>query len=157
MKYARFSLAVAAALLAANSFAAPAAFGPGRQPQQGQNPTARNGQDSNYGYDKTHKVTPAERAKWEATHKNDDNRKDDKRVADNRKDDKRNDTRKDDRKDDKRNDDRKDDKRNDDRKDDRNGQNTNYGYDKTHQVTPEERAKWEANHKNDNRQNNNGR
>ncbi|WP_143436453.1 hypothetical protein [Hymenobacter crusticola] len=31
----------------------------------------RNDRDSNYGYDRNHRVTPAERARWEAAHRND--------------------------------------------------------------------------------------
>jgi hypothetical protein len=130
--------------------------------------------NDNYGYDKNHQVTPEERARWEAAHK--DGRKDDRRAD--RKDDgatARKDGRKDegvaDRKDGRREDgvaDRKDgrkdngvadrkeggkDARNDSgkgpRKDDRKGKDVNYGFDKNHQVTPEERTRWEEAHKND--------
>jgi hypothetical protein len=37
----------------------------------------RDGKDNNYGFDKNHRVTPEERARWEAAHKND--RRDDHR------------------------------------------------------------------------------
>jgi hypothetical protein len=106
--------------------------------------------NDNYGYDKNHQVTPEERARWEAAHK--DGRKDDRRTD-------RKDGRKDngvaDRKDsgkDARKEGPKDDRkapRKDDRRDDRKGKDTNYGFDKNHQVTPEERARWEEAHKTD--------
>lgn len=120
----------------------------------------------NYGYDKNHQVTPEERARWEAVHK--DERKDDRRGD--RKDDgatARKDGRKDngvaDRKDGRKDNsvaDRKEggkDARNDNgkgpRKDDRGadhkGKDVNYGFEKSHQVTLEERARWEEAHKND--------
>jgi hypothetical protein len=104
-------------------------------------PAARN---DNYGYDKAHQVTPEERAQWEAAHK--DGRKDDRRAD-------RKDDRKDERKDDRkvaRKDDRKDDRKKDDPKDDRKKKDFNYGFDKNHQVTPQERARWEETHKNGN-------
>jgi hypothetical protein len=106
------TLATAALLTATSAFAAPFQ-GPG----------------NNYGYDKNHRVTPQERARWEAQHKND--RRDN------------------DRKDDRRDNDRKDDRRDNDRRDDKFDRNKNYGFEKNHRVTPQERARWEAQHKND--------
>ncbi|GGG49534.1 hypothetical protein [Hymenobacter glacieicola] len=82
----------------------------------------RNDRDFNYGYDKKHRVTPAEKARWEATQRNE--RRDD--YRDNRRD-------------------------NDNRREDRNDRNFNYGYEKNHRVTPQERARWEAAHRNDHR------
>lgn len=102
----------------------------------------------NYGYDKNHQVTPEERARWEEAHK--DGRKDDQQAdrKDGRKDAgvaDRKENRKTDQKDDRK------DARKDDRRDDRKDKDFNYGFDKSHQVTPEERARWEAAHKNDSR------
>ena len=82
----------------------------------------RQDQNSNYGFDKNHKVTPQERARWEAEHKND--RHDDKN-------------------------DHHDGKNN--QHDERNDKGFNYGFDKNHKVTPQERARWDAAHKNDHR------
>lgn len=137
MKTSLFSVIAAASLLGTTAFAAaPTSSIHDRdgRPSAQQNPNDRfndrNDKDFNYGFDKKHKVTSDERKRWEDAHKD---RKDD---------------RKEDRKDYKeaRKDDRKDykDDRKDDRKDDK-----NYGYDKNHKVTPEERARWEAAHKND--------
>jgi hypothetical protein len=102
------TLATAALLTATSAFAAPFQ-GPG----------------NNYGYDKNHRVTPQERARWEAQHKND--RRDD----------------------DHKNDRHDNDRRDNDRRDDKFDRNKNYGFDKNHRVTPQERARWEAQHKND--------
>jgi hypothetical protein len=107
------TLATAVLLTATSAFAAPLQ-GPG----------------NNYGYDKNHRVTPQERARWEAQHKND--RRD-------------NDHRDNDRRDN----DHKNDRRDNDRKDDKFDRNKNYGFDQNHRVTPQERARWEAQHKND--------
>ena len=132
MKASFFSILAAASLLATTSFAAtPASFEPDSRPAQ-QNPNDRfnnrNDKDFNYGFDKKHKVTPDERKRWEDAHKNDrkDDRKDNKEDRKDRKDDQK-DVRKDDRKD---------------------GKDSNYGYDKNHRVTPEERSRWEAAHRN---------
>jgi hypothetical protein len=158
MKNSFFSILAAASLLATTSFAAPASFTNDRDGRAGtqQNPNERfndrNDKDFNYGFDKKHKVTPEERKRWEDAHKNDrkdqkDDRKDFKKdQKDDRKDLKKDlkDDRKDFKKDQK--DDRKEFKK--DQKDDR--KDNNYGFDKNHKVTPEERARWEAAHKNDN-------
>ena len=130
MKTSFFSLLAAASLVATTAFAAPASPAHDRDRRLAQqNPNDRfndrNNKDFNYGYDKKHQVSPDERKRWEDAHKKD--RKDFKND------------RKDDRKDYK-----------DDRKDDRKDAK-NYGYDKSHKVTPQERARWEAAHKNDNR------
>ena len=80
--------------------------------------------DFNYGYDRNHRVTPQERARWEAQHRNDDRRDDkfdrsknygfdrDHRVT-------------------------RDERRDWER-------SHNYGYAQNHRVTPQERARWEA-------------
>ena len=80
--------------------------------------------DFNYGYDRNHRVTPQERARWEAQHRNDDRRDDkfdrsknygfdrDHRVS-------------------------PDERRAWERA-------HNYGYAQNHRVTPQERARWEA-------------
>jgi hypothetical protein len=86
--------------------------------------------DFNYGYDRNHRVTPQERARYEAQHRND--RRDDRN-------------------------DRRDDKfdRNKNYGFDRDHQVTqderrnwelshNYGYAQNHRVTAQERARWEA-------------
>jgi len=80
--------------------------------------------DFNYGYDRNHRVTPQERARWEAQHHND-----------------------------RRDDDKFDRSKNygfdrdhrvtrDERRDWERGHN--YGYAQNHRVTPQERARWEA-------------
>jgi hypothetical protein len=86
-------------------------------------------------------VTPQEKARWEAAHKNDNDKHEDRKNDDKRDDHKGND---------KRADIKHDDRRDDDKRDDRKGGDSNYGYDKSHQVTPQEKARWEAAHKNDN-------
>lgn len=140
MKTSFFSILAAASLLATSIFAAtPTASSHDRDehhPTQ-QGPYARNDKDFNYGFDKKHKVTPEERKRWEDAHKNDrkDDRKEDK---DDRKD------RKEDYKDD-----RKDERK--DRKDDRKDKDFNYGFEKSHKVTPQERARWEETHRNNHR------
>lgn len=86
--------------------------------------------DFNYGYDRQHRVTPQERARWEAQHRND--RRDDDRRRDN---------------------DKFDRSKNygfdrdhrvtpDERRDWE--RSHNYGYAQNHRVTPQERARWEA-------------
>jgi poly(3-hydroxybutyrate) depolymerase len=139
MKASLFSALAAAALLASStaSFAAAppvASFG-SHDPYNRYDD--RNSRDFNYGYDRSHRVTPSERARWEAAHRND--RKDDRRdykddVKDARRDYKN---------------DIKDARR--DYKDDRNSKDFNYGFDKKHRVTAQERARWEAAHRYDGR------
>ncbi|UOG76529.1 hypothetical protein MTX78_07990 [Hymenobacter tibetensis] len=90
----------------------------------------RNDRDFNYGYDKKHRVTPAEKARWEAAHRT-DRRDYDKRDYNNRQADRY---------------DRRD---SNNRYDGRNEKDFNYGYDKKHKVTSQERARWEAAHRND--------
>lgn len=88
----------------------------------------------NYGYDRSHRVTPSERTRWEAAHRDaKDDRKDARRDY------------KDDVKDARRDykDDIKDARR--DYKDDRNSKD--YGYDRSHRVSAQERARWEAAHR----------
>ncbi|GAB3580000.1 hypothetical protein [Hymenobacter daeguensis] len=136
MKTALFSILAAASLLTASASAAtPALPGPELRTEQ-QNPNDRfndrNSRDFNYGFDKNHKVTPDERKRWEEAHKND--------LRDDRKDYKN--ERKDERKD------RREDMK-DARKDERKDKDFNYGFDKNHKVTPQERARWEEAHRND--------
>jgi Ni/Co efflux regulator RcnB len=120
MKASFASLAAAVLLTAISACAAPIAShdGPGRR-------------DDNYGYDRNHRVTPQERARWEAAHRND-------------------------RRDDKRRDDKFD--RNKNYGFDRDHKVTrderraweaghNYGYTQNHRVTPQERARWEASYR----------
>lgn len=113
------ALAAASLLTSTSAFAASPFAGPGPRYEQ-QRPGDR---DFNYGYDRNHRVTPQERARWEAQHRND--RRDDKfdrsknygfdrdhRVTP---------------------DERRDWER-----------SHNYGYAQNHRVTPQERARWEA-------------
>ncbi|UOQ67672.1 hypothetical protein [Hymenobacter volaticus] len=123
MKKALFSLATAFVLLSSGvSFAAPA---PDHHDDHKRHPEAkrydnRNDKGFNYGYDKQHRVSTQEKARWEAAHRND--HRDD-------------------------NDNRRD--TNYGRHDDRNDNDFNYGYDKKHRVTAQEKARWEAAHRND--------
>ncbi|MDO7849496.1 hypothetical protein Q5H92_24235 [Hymenobacter sp. M29] len=136
MKTSLLSILAAASLMASTAMAAPTTASASATIQQ--NPydrlNDRNDKDFNYGFDKKHRVTPDERKRWEEAHRND--RKEDKRD------------RKEDRKDDKR--DEKNDRKYD-KRDDRNDKDFNYGFDKKHRVTNEERARWEAAHRNDGR------
>ncbi|MFC6224818.1 hypothetical protein ACFP2F_16330 [Hymenobacter artigasi] len=99
----------------------------------------RNSRDFNYGYDRNHRVTDYERARWEAAHR--DN-KGDRRDAKNDIREAKADLRE-----------AKGDLRDarHDAKDDRNDKNFNYGYDRNHRVSPQERARWEAAHRYDGR------
>ena len=146
MKSTLLSLA-AAFLLVTSTFAAPAP-GQDNRNQDVARRDDRNDKDFNYGYDKKHKVTPAEKARWEAAHKNDkrDDRKEDDRRDANYGYDKNHKVtpqekarweaaHKNDRKDDNR----------------RNDKDFNYGYAKNHRVTAQEKARWEAAHRNDKR------
>ncbi|MBF9222069.1 hypothetical protein [Hymenobacter ruricola] len=73
MKASLFSLLAAAALFTSTvSFAAE---GPFDRRYDGRDD--RNSKDFNYGYDRNHRVTNAEKARWEAAHRNDDRRDDD--------------------------------------------------------------------------------
>ncbi|MFD2720894.1 hypothetical protein ACFST9_19395 [Hymenobacter monticola] len=72
MKASLFSIIAAAALF--TSSASFAAEGPFDRRYDGRDD--RNSKDFNYGYDRNHRVTAAERARWEAAHRN-DNRRDD--------------------------------------------------------------------------------
>jgi hypothetical protein len=69
MKASLFSLIAAAALF--TSSASFAAEGPYDRRYDD-----RNSKDFNYGYDRSHRVTNAEKARWEAAHRNDDRRDD---------------------------------------------------------------------------------
>jgi hypothetical protein len=122
MKASLFSI-IAAAMLLASSPSFAAAAGPYDTYRNDHGRDDRNGKEFNYGFDKKHRVTPQERARWEAAHR--DNRNDDRR-------------------------DDRNDNRNDNRNDhfDR---NQNYGFDRDHRVTPQERARWEAAHRNNGR------
>jgi hypothetical protein len=108
------ALATASLLTSTGAFAAAPLAGPGSRYEQ-QRPGDR---DFNYGYDRNHRVTPPERARWEAQHRN-DRREDDRRDNDRRK---------------------------DDRRDDKFDRNKNYGFDRDHRVTPDERRDWERAH-----------
>lgn len=121
MKTSLLSAATAFAFLfsASSAVAAPAL------PKHDNKPPYSNGRDHNYGYDKNHKVTAAERARWEAAQRHD-------HRDDYKKDDKKN-------------------NRRDDQRYDRDDRNQNYGYDKNHQVTASERARWEAAQRHDRR------
>jgi hypothetical protein len=123
------ALATASLFTSTGAFAAAPLAGPGNRYEQ-QRPGDR---DFNYGYDRSHRVTPQERARWEAQHRND--RRDD----------------------DRRDNDRRDDKfdRNKNYGFDRDHRVTpderrdwerahNYGYAQNHRVTTQERARWEA-------------
>ena len=111
MKASLFSLLAAAALF--TSSAAFAAEGPFDRRYDGRDD--RNSKDFNYGYDRNHRVTNAEKARWEAAHRNDN-----------------------------RNDNRNDDRRNDNRNDGHFDRNQNYGFERNHRVTAQEKARWEA-------------
>jgi hypothetical protein len=125
MKTTLFSILAAATLFVSTpSFAAAPAANPFDNRKAYDRLNDRNDRDFNYGYDRKHRVTPQERARWEAAHRND--RFDDRR--DNRNDDRR-----------------------DNRFDDRNSRDFNYGFDKSHRVTAKERARWEAAHRYDGR------
>lgn len=122
MKSFLFAALVTASLLTnTGAFAAAPLAGPGRDSRyEQQRPGDR---DFNYGYDRNHRVTAQEKARWEAQHRND--RRDDKfdrsknygfdrdhKVT-------------------------QDERRNWE-------QAHNYGYAQDHRVTPQERARWEA-------------
>jgi hypothetical protein len=82
MKASLFSIIAAAALFTSTaSFAAAGPYDNHRNDRDD-----RNSKDFNYGFDKKHRVTPQERARWEAAHR--DNRNDDRRDdrQDNRRD-----------------------------------------------------------------------
>jgi Ni/Co efflux regulator RcnB len=71
MKASFLSILAAASLLATTSFAAPSALAQDNNEhriQQSGNDRQddRNNKDFNYGYDKKHKVTSEEKARWEA-------------------------------------------------------------------------------------------
>ncbi|GAB3869562.1 hypothetical protein GCM10028824_16760 [Hymenobacter segetis] len=74
MKTSLFSIIAAAMLMASStpSFAA-AAAGPYDNHRNDHDRDDRNSKDFNYGFDKKHRVTPQERARWEAAHRNDRN------------------------------------------------------------------------------------
>jgi len=118
------ALATASLLTSTGAFAAAPLAGPGNRYEQ-QRP---GDPDFNYGYDRRHRVTPQERARWEAQHRND--RRDDDRRADKF-------------------------DRNKNYGFDRDHRVTpderrawerahNYGYAQNHRVTSQERARWEA-------------
>ncbi|MBF9143368.1 hypothetical protein [Hymenobacter properus] len=67
MKASLFSLLAAAALFTSST--AFAAEGPFDHRYDGRDD--RNSKDFNYGYDRNHRVTAAEKARWEAAHRND--------------------------------------------------------------------------------------
>lgn len=120
------ALATASLLTSTSAFATAPLAGPGRDIRyEQQRPGDR---DFNYGYDRNHRVTPQERARWGAQHRN-DRRADDRRA------------------------DKFDRSKNygfdrdhkvtlEERRDWE--RNHNYGYAQNHRVTPQERARWEA-------------
>jgi Ni/Co efflux regulator RcnB len=97
------TLAAAALLTATSAFAAPFQ-GPGR--------------NDNYGYAKGHRVTPQEKTRWDAEHRNDNRNA----YNDNRN------------------------EHNDNRNGDKFDRNKNYGFDRDHKVTKDERRHWEETH-----------
>lgn len=125
MKANLFASFAATALLAATSaFAAPApADNHDRDNRYQQGPGDRN---NNYGYDRNHRVTPQERARWEAQHRND--KHDDRRDNDHK------------------DNGRRGNDKHDDRRDDKFDRNKNYGFDRDHKVTQDERRNWEQGH-----------
>ncbi|UOQ73921.1 hypothetical protein [Hymenobacter cellulosilyticus] len=142
MKTSLLSLAAAFALLAStNSFAAAPTAGPDwkNDRREDDRRNDRNDKDFNYGYDRSHRVTPAERARWEAAYRrNDNNRSNNISSADRaRLERERFEAQR-----------RQEEER---RRNDRNDGDFNYGYDRSHRVTAAERARWEAQHRNDNR------
>ena len=128
MKASLFSIIAAAALF--TSTASFAAGGPFDHRYDD-----RNSRGFNYGYDRNHRVTDYERARWETAHR--DN-KGDRRDAKNDIREAKSDLRE-----------AKGDLRDarHDAKDDRNSKYFNYGYDRNHRVSPQERARWEAAHR----------
>ncbi|MBO0357544.1 hypothetical protein J0X19_06270 [Hymenobacter sp. BT186] len=60
-------------LLATSAFAAPAPGHDDNRRKEIARRDDRNDRDFNYGYDRKHKVTAQERARWEAAHRNDRN------------------------------------------------------------------------------------
>ncbi|QNH60986.1 hypothetical protein [Hymenobacter sediminicola] len=141
MKNALLSLATAL-LLTTAATAAPHQASPGQDIARRDD---RKDKDFNYGYDKKHKVTAEEKARWEAAHKTgqqpanrpaaDKNRQ---LTAEEKA---RWEARKNASKADKKG----------DRKD---GKDFNYGYEKNHKVTAEEKARWDEAHKNERRDGN---
>jgi hypothetical protein len=141
MKTSLLSLAAAVALLSSTaSFAAPLAGSDWNDARrEADRRDDRNDKDFNYGYDRSHRVTTSERARWEAAHRNDhyDNRSSalerarlEREAAQRRLEEER----------------RLQELR---RRDDRNDKNFNYGYDRNHRVSAAEKARWEAAHRND--------
>jgi hypothetical protein len=108
-----------AALASASLLAGPSAFATsfadnGRYEQ---GPGDRN---FNYGYDRNHRVTREEIARYQAQHRSDNRGRD--------------------------NDHRDNDRRDNDRRDDHFDRNKNYGFDRDHRVTRDERRDWERSH-----------
>ncbi|TGE26025.1 hypothetical protein E5K00_12785 [Hymenobacter aquaticus] len=147
MKTSLLSLAAAFALLASSAaVAAPSAGSDWRDDarrEMERRRDDRNDKDFNYGYDRSHRVTAAERARWEAAHKNDryndrydrnDNRLTSAEQAREQARLNRLETLR---------------RQEEARRDDRNDKDFNYGYDRNHRVSAAERARWEAAHKND--------
>ncbi|MCB2379384.1 hypothetical protein LGH70_17430 [Hymenobacter sp. BT635] len=96
----------------------------------------RNDKDFNYGYDRNHRVTPAEKARWEAAHRNDrNNGRSESYTSAERARQERLETLR-----------RQEEAR---QRNNRNDRDSNYGYDRSHRVTAAEKARWEAAHKND--------
>lgn len=82
MKTTLFSILAAATLFVSTpSFAAAPAANPFDNRKAYDRLNDRNDRDFNYGYDKKHRVTPQERARWEAAHRDDrrDDRNNDRR------------------------------------------------------------------------------
>ncbi|TGE21162.1 hypothetical protein [Hymenobacter metallicola] len=141
MKTSLLSLAAAVVLLSSSaSFAAPLGDSDWKDARREaeRRRDDRNDKDFNYGYDRNHRVTPAEKARWEAAHRNDNNSRNDrydKRSSAERARLERLEAQR-----------RQQDER---RWNDRNDKDFNYGYDRSHRVTAAEKARWEAAHRND--------
>ncbi|MFC7669990.1 hypothetical protein ACFQT0_23445 [Hymenobacter humi] len=86
--------------------------------------------NQNYGYEQNHRVTSAERARWETQQREAQLRAAQQREAELRAAQQREAQQ---------------------RASQNNGYSSNYGYDRNHRVTPQERARWEAAHRYDHR------
>lgn len=126
MKTSLFSFAAALALLATTgSITATAADHENKYERR---EADRRDKDFNYGYDRRHKVTASERARWEAAQRRQDNYRGAQQSAAQRN--------------------RMEDQHEADRRNDRNDKEFNYGYDRSHRVSAAECARWEATHRN---------
>ncbi|WP_303310195.1 hypothetical protein [Hymenobacter sp. BT730] len=132
MKTSLFSFAAALALLVTTgSFSASAADLPDNNRREAARRDDRYDKDFNYGYDRRHKVTATERARWEAAQRQEANYRAAQQAAAQRN--------------------RQDAQRQADRRNDRYDKDFNYGYDRNHRVSAAERARWEAAHRSNQR------